>query len=106
MARGTPRRDHRRIAQRRTAFQVDGDNILGLVVVQRDQDALQQIALLRRLARLLARFRYSRRFLARWLFSGFFGANLGGLFRGFLGRGFFNGFRLYGGFLGGFASQG
>jgi hypothetical protein len=110
MARGAPRRNHRRIAQGRAAFQVDGDDILGLVVVQRGQDSLQQIALRRGFSCLLARLRRgSSRRLARRLLRGLFEAGFGGLFGGFFRRDFFygfRGFRLCGGFFGGFASQG
>jgi len=91
MARGTAARDHRGIAQRRAAFQVDGDDIFRLVVVQRDQDALEQIALRRGL-----------------LGGGWFAGN------GFLGRGFFDGLldglrgfrRPFGGFGGRFFAGG
>jgi len=41
MARRATTGDHRGIAQRRSTFQIDGHDILGLVVIQRHQDALQ-----------------------------------------------------------------
>jgi hypothetical protein len=86
MARGTARRDHRRIAQGGAALQVDGHNILGLVVVQGRQDAPEQVALRRRLfcwsggflggngglfRRSSRFFDGSSRLLARWLLDGF-----------------------------------
>jgi hypothetical protein len=93
MARGPPGGDHRGIAKRGTAFQIDGDDILGLVVIQRSQDALQQIALRRGLPGgrlgtdgLLGLCLFG--FLCRDLFGG-------------LGGGF-----LAGGLLGSFTSQG
>jgi len=106
MARRTARGDHCRIAQRGAAFQIDGDDILGLVVVQRGQNAFQQLALRREFFRRRRRLprRLSGSGLLRWLF--------GGLFCGFLCRDFFcgfyglRGFRLGGGLFGGFASQG
>jgi hypothetical protein len=68
MARGTSRSDHGGVAQGGAAFQIDGDDILRLVVLQRGQDALEQIALRR-----------------GFLGGGWFAGN------GFLGGGFFDG---------------
>jgi hypothetical protein len=70
-------------------LKVDGDDILRLVVLQRGQDALEQIAL-------WCCFSGGNR---RLVGDGF----LDGLF-GFLGRDFFGGFG--GGFLGGFPAGG
>jgi hypothetical protein len=101
MTRGAARSDHRRVAERRAAFQIDGDDILGLVVVQRGQDALQKIALRRsfpggrrRLRGLLCRL------FRGWLLGGGF---LDGFFCGLrAGRTFGGGLfgRLFGGFQG------
>jgi len=96
MARRTARGDHRGIAQGGAAFQVDGDDILGLVVIQGRQNALEQIAWRRGFPR-----RGARGFLGGWLF-GFLGRDLlGGFGGGFLGGGF-----LAGGLLGSFTCQG
>ena len=67
MARRAARGDHDGVAQRRAAVQIDGDDVFGLVVVQRGHDALQQIALRRRPCR-----RARRAFFGFWLggFSG------------------------------------
>jgi hypothetical protein len=87
MPRGAPRSDHRGIAQSGAAFQIDGDDILRLVIFKRCQDARKQIALRRGFLggnnRLLGG---SGRFLG----DGFLGF-LDGLF-GFLSRDFLGGF--------------
>src|SRR6201999_168337 len=43
MAAGTARGDHHRVTQRRTASQIDGHNIFGLVIFERVADALQKL---------------------------------------------------------------
>jgi hypothetical protein len=81
MARGTARGDDRRITESGAAFQVDGHDILGLVVIQGRQDAPEQVALRRGL------FRGRYRFLCgngRLLWCGLLGG-----FYGFLRRDFF-----------------
>ena len=106
MTRGAARSDHRGVAQSSTAFQIDGDDILCLVILKRRQDALEQIALRRGFLggnnRLLDG---SGWFLGgRFLGDGF----LDGLF-GFLGRDFLGGFDdgfFAGRLFGSFASQG
>jgi hypothetical protein len=109
MARGTARSNHRRVAQRRAAFQVDGDDILGLVVVQRSQDAFQQVAG----RRSFANRRSSGRFPGRGLFRGFLDGLFDRFWGGLAGRRFFCGFRgfrlcggLFRGFFCDFAGQG
>jgi len=103
MARGTPRGDHRGVAQGGAAFQIDGDDILRLVILQRRQDALEQIALRRGLLggrRLLGDWFLDSRFLGDGFFDGLFG---------FLGRDFLSGFGggfFTGGLFGSFTSQG
>ena len=92
MARRAARRDHERVAQRRAAFQIDGDDVLGLVVVQRGAGCASAAALVRRA--FLGRRR--RGFLRRLRLA----ASCGG----FLGGGFFaaflRGFLALGGLLG------
>jgi hypothetical protein len=109
MARGTARSNHRRIAERCAAFQIDGDDVLGLVVVQRRQNAFQKIALNRR----FARRRGDSGLLGGRLAGGFLDGLFDGFWCGLPGRNFFGGFRgfrlgggLLRGFLSGFASQG
>jgi hypothetical protein len=97
MTRGTPRRDHRGIAQGGAAFQVDGDDIFRLVVIQRSQDALQQIAWRRRFfcGRLGGRLGLGR-FLGWWLFGFLCRDLLGGFGGGFLAGGLFGNFTSQG----------
>jgi hypothetical protein len=110
MARGTPRSDHRRVTQRRAALQIDGDDILGLVVVERGEDPLQQVTWRRNFANRRGSDSLPARRLFRGILGGFFDRFWGGL----PGRSFFRGFRgfrLCGGLLGSgffydFAGQG
>jgi hypothetical protein len=44
VARRTPGGDDERIGQGRAAFQLDGHNVLGLVIIERSADPLEQSA--------------------------------------------------------------